>query len=453
MAFPKIRAIALACRSCTVGVTVALLGLAGNAAAINLNQAYEAALKNDPTFREARHEMAAGQEYAVLGRSNLLPSVSASYVNSKNHADITAPDILGRLTLRQPVYHSIQSNISLRQPLINFDATARYRQGLAQTNFTNVQFKGAGEELIVRLVSTYVEALYGDDQVAAARAQRDMYAEQRRVNDRLFAQGEGTRTDMLETQAKLDLAETQLIEALDNAGVTRANLAALIGGDPGVLAPLSVDVTKIESDPKTFDDWRAMAIKNNASIAAQGFAVESAQQEIAKARAGHAPRLEFVASYGKSSSDTINTLGQDTVSRSIGVQLQIPIYSGGAVNATTRQAVANRERALAELDVRKDKVLLELQKDYNLLVSGRSRIAALQKAAESGALLVKATEQSIKGGIRVNLDLLSAQQQQYVTLRDLSQARYNYVLSYLKLRLSAGKLDGSDVKTIATYFQ
>lgn len=432
----------------------ALLLSGANAGAIDLKQAYQAALKNDATYRQAQFERDAGQENAIMGRAGLLPSISASVARSKNRSDIHGSDFLGRPNFRQPVYHSSSSTISLRQAIVNFDATARFRQGLAQTNYANVQFKGRAEELIVRVATAYVEALFGRDQVALAQSQRDMYAELKRVNDRLFAQGEGARTDVLETQAKLDLAETQLIEAMNNAAAAREALALLIGSDPGELAYLVPAFGAIDAGgPVTFDEWRAIALKNNSQLGALGLAVEIAKQEIAKNRAAHAPRLDLVASYGKSVSETINTLDQDSLARSIGFQLSIPIFSGGFVNASVRQATASQQRAQAELEAHANMAMLELRKEFNAMDTGKARIAALNKAVESGALLIKATEQSIKGGVRINVDLLAAQQQQYTTLRDLAQARYDYIVSFLKLRATAGILGADDVNLLAGYFK
>jgi protease secretion system outer membrane protein len=188
-------------------------------------------------------------------------------------------------------------------------------------------------------------------------------------------------------------------------------------------------------------------------VRARKLGVEIGQQEINKQRSGHFPRLDAVASYGKSDSDTINTINQSSTTRSIGFQLTVPIYAGGAVNASTRQAVANREKAKADLQTEIDKAMLELNKDYDALVSSVKKIEALMKAVDSGKLLVQATEQSIKGGVRINLDLLDAQRQLSATVRDLAQARYTYILSYLKLRAASGTLSSSDVREMAGYFR
>jgi protease secretion system outer membrane protein len=436
-------------------LALAIFGLFActHASAINLLQAYEEALKNDPTYRMAVHERDAGREYKILGRASLLPGVSAQYSANKNHADIEGTDGLGRPYLTQPQYYSRSANVQLRQSIFNLDAVARYKQGVAQTNASDAFFDGRTQETAIRVVSAYLEALLASDQVALAKAQRDTLVELRKVNDRLFAGGEGTKTDMLETQARLDVAEASLLEAQDNEITTRATLAGIIGRDVDVLEGIGATFKPRPVTPNKLDDWRALTLKNNADLVAQTYAVEVARQEINKNRAGHAPRLDFVANYAKNSSETLNTRGEDSTVRSLGIQLTVPIYQGGAVNAATRQAVANHERAKSDLEARTDKALIEVRKQFNAVTTSMARIEALNKAIESGQLLVKATEQSIKGGVRINADLLNAQQQLYSSQRDLAQARFTYLLSNLRLRSTAGALGYADVQEVAGYFR
>jgi protease secretion system outer membrane protein len=426
---------------------------AGSASAISLQQAYEAALKNDPAYRMNYYENEAGKENRILGRAGLLPNISASYSANRNRADIEAIDGLGRQSLTHPNYISRSAIVQLRQPIVNLEAIARYRQGVAQTKQSAAQFEANTGEVVLRVVGAYADALFADDQLALAQVQRAQYLEQQKVNQRLFEKGEGTRTDMLETQARLDLAEAQLLEARDNLTAQRNTLAGVVGMEVGTLDKLAPDFRFDSLGAGTFEEWKALALANNPDLKAARLAAEAARLEIGKQRAGHAPRLDLVATYSKGDSETLNTYTQDTVNRSVGIQLNVPIFAGGAVNATTRQAVAGYERSTAELDMKTNKVLVELRKAHDLVLSSVARVGALVKATESSKELMKATEQSIKGGVRINLDLLNAQQQLFVSQRDLAQARYSYLLGTLRLRAAAGTLDGDDVRVVAAYFR
>lgn len=268
----------------------------------------------------------------------------------------------------------------------------------------------------------------------------------------MFEKGEGTKTDMLETQARYDLAEAQLIEARDNMTNARNNLEAIVGVDVSQLDPLADDFRVQPMQPASFERWKATALASNWEIKAQRYAVDVAEQEIKKSRAGHAPRIDAIAAYNKNGSETVNALDQDTTTRAIGVQVNLPIYSGGAVTAATRQATSNYEKAKADLDAKTSQILVELRKQFNLSLSSASRIDALVKSVDSARLLVHATQQSVKGGVRINLDVLNAQQQLYTAQRDLGQARYNYLLSYLRLRFAAGTLNADDLQAVASYF-
>lgn len=431
-------------------LSAALLAHSTGASALGLMQAYEAALKNDSVYRAAFYSNEAGKENLVLGRSNLLPSLSANYSGSKAKSDITT----GNRTVQQE-YISRSSSVQLRQTLVNFDALARYKQGVLQAQYSESVFLSESQQVALRVVGAYVETLYKQDQLALAKSERDTYLERMKVNDRMFAKGEGTRTDMLETRARLDVAEAALLEAQDNLAATRTTLQSIVGADLSTaeLDPLIPVFNRPPEDTIGLDGWKRLVLEANHEVKARRLGVDISQQEINKQRAGHYPRLDAVASYSKADSDTINTINQDSTTRSIGFQLTVPLYSGGAVNASTRQAVANREKAKADLQNEIDKAMLELSKDYDALSSSVKKIEALMKAVESGKLLVVATEQSIKGGVRINLDLLDAQRQLSATVRDLAQARYTYILSYLKLRAAAGTLSVNDVREMAGYFR
>lgn len=430
----------------------ALLMIHGSAQAISLQQAYEAALKNDPAYQMSFYENESGKENRRIGRASLLPSLNASYSASKVRTDLTITS-LGREQESQPRYISRGAQIQLRQPLINFDALARYRQGVATTNESAARFAASTNEVAVRVAAAYTDVLFASDQLALVKAQRDTYNEQMKVNKRLFERGEGTRTDMLEVQARLDLSEAQVLEAEDNLRTARHNLEGIVRIPIGTLDPLPSNVRFNRETPAPFEEWQKIALENNPELRAARFAIQAAEQEVKKARAGHAPRLDLVASYGRSDSETITTVGQDALNRSVGIQLNVPLYQGGYVNAVSRQAVAALERAKANLDARTNAVMLELRKAHSTVVSSAPKIDALIKATESGALLSKATEQSIKGGVRINLDLLNAQQQLVSSQRDLAQTRYSYLLGLLRLRAASGTLTPNELREVSAYFK
>lgn len=438
-------------RAGVLGVLLALS--AGGAGAVSLQQAYEAALKHDPQFRMRFYENESGKELRKLGRAQLLPNVAGSYSYGKNVADQEFSRVGAAPVVTHPKYTSRSAVVQLRQPLFNLDAIMRYRQGKVQSAQSGELYEAGIDEVSVRVVSSYLDVLFAQDQLALARVQRDAHLEQQKVNQRLFEKGEGTRTDMLETQARLDLAEAQLIESQDNLQAARETLEGVIGMDPGELDRLGEDFRPAALNPSSFEEWSKLALARNNQLAAARLAVENARLDIGRNKAGHLPRVDFVAAYSKADSETLTNLGQENTNRQLGVQVNIPIYSGGAVSASTRQAAANYGRAQAELDSLTNQTLVELRKAHSLVTSSGRKIDALIKAVESGKLLMTATEQSIKGGVRINLDLLNAQQQLFTSQRDLAQARYSYLVGLMRLRAAAGTLEKDAIREIAAYFR
>lgn len=439
-------------KSVLTSACAVLLCASGSASAISLMQAYQAALKNDPLHRGAKAEQQAGVQYEVMGRAGLLPQVQYSYSTSKNKGESITPTILGGFRIQDLDYTSLTRNVSVRQTLYSMDAYARFEQGVTQSQLSEVQFDAKSKDLILRVTNAYIEAKFAEDQFTLYSAQRDAYAEQRRVNDRMFQKGEGTKTDMLETQAKLDVAEALVLESADNMQTTRNTLAGMLGQDVKQLDRLRDGVSVSGLLQGTQEDWIATAEKNSQEIVAAQLNVELSEKEITKAKAGHMPRLDLNASYNRGQSDSITTQTQDNSTRSIGVQLVIPIYSGGYANAAYKQAVARKDKAISELDVARNKTLVELKKQFGLVRSSQSKIEAFEKSVASATLLVEATKQSIKGGMRINLDLLNAEQALVNAKKDLAQARYGYLMSFLKLKAVAGVVNATDLQTVAGFF-
>jgi protease secretion system outer membrane protein len=441
-------------RVVSAAICAAMLMPSGAANAIGLMQAYQAALKNDPVYRSAQAERDSGQQFRVIGRAGLLPQVQYSFSKSNNLGEsISPPSIFNpRSTLTDLDYTSTSRGLTVRQTLFNLDAYARFKQGAAQTKYSEAQFDARAKELMVRLLGAYIEACFMEDQLALFRAQRDSYSEQMKVNTRLFEKGEGTKTEVLETQAKLDMSESLVLEASDNYLNAKNSLNAIVGEEVTILDSLRHDFKVASVIQGDFESWQQTAEKNNPEILAAQLAIEIANQEIRKSQAGHAPRVDLNANYNRGVSETVTTKNQDNNIRSLGFQLVIPIYSGGYVNAVSRQAAAQKEKAKADLDNTRSKVMNELRKQYNIVRTGVVKLDALQKAVTSAEALVEATTQSIKGGIRINVDLLNAQQQLVSAKRDLAQARYGFLASLLKLKVTAGVAAYGDLETVAGFF-
>lgn len=420
--------------------------------AINLVEAYTLARDNDPTFKAAFYAHQAGQEFKALGRSNLLPVITASYSRYKNHADIDFENgLISRTEERK--YASQTASVQLRQSLINFDGYARYKQGVAQTALSDQEFAIREQELILRVFNRYAAVLYAEDMLGLAKTKRAAYAAQKQANLFMFENGEGTKTDILESQAKYDLAEADIVEAQNILNDARASLNKVLGRKVENIQPLIDDFATLPIEPINMDKWETLALQTNLELAAERHSLEVAEQEVNRSKAAYMPRLDAVMSWNNNASDTINTFNQESTVKSIGLQFTLPIYSGGATPARVSQSKSNLLKAQAEFDEKANAISIELQKQFNLVLDSKLRLTALTTAVNSAQLLVKATHKSIKGGTRTNIDVLNAESQLFEAKGDLLLARYNYLQSYLNLKKVVGTLGFDDLQIVAARFQ
>ena len=424
--------------------------------ALNLIQAYEAALSNDPEFRIALKENEAGQASRVVGRAAVLPQVSASIYQASTDSKIAGPAYLnGPNVITNRAYPANNTVVQLTQPLINLEALARYRLGHAQADLSDARFMYRSQDLLVRVLQAYTDVLYAQDQLTFTVAERDAKKEQLTVNKRMLEKGEGTITDKLETQASYEMSEAQVIEAQDNVELAKRKLEVLIGNPISSLSAvrkLSNQFRVIPLVPSAFELWKETALASNPEIRAQSHNIEVNRQDYQRNRAGHYPVLSGIASWNQAKSYTVSTIYQDTNTSSVGVQLTIPIFSGGEVTGRTSQARANFEKSQAEFDAVTNTVITELRKQYDLVISSQKKVMALTRAVESASELVKAMRKSIQAGQRINLDALIADRGLANAQRDLSQARYAYLLATLRLKQQAGTLTVEDLEQVATNF-
>ncbi|WP_125863049.1 TolC family outer membrane protein [Pseudomonas versuta] len=437
------------------GLVAALwLGLCASAQAMGPFQVYEEALRNDPTFLGAMKERDAGLESRIIGRAGLLPKLSYSYNKGRNNSQATYLNDRGN-SHEDRNYNSYGSTFMVQQPLIDYEAYANYRKGVAQALFADETFRSKSQELLVRVLTHYTQALFAQDQIDIARAKKKAYEQQFRQNEHLFRQGEGTRTDILEAESRYELATAEEIQAIDEQDAALRELGALTGNASvsiEQLQPLAADFNSLPLEPANFSTWHAMALANNPELASQREALEVARYEVERNRAGHLPKLNAYASVRKMESDSGNTYNQRYDTNTIGIEVSLALYAGGGVSASVRQAGSNLARVEYELEGKTRETLIELRRQFNACLSGVNKLRAYQKALISAQALVVSTRQSILGGERVNLDALNAEQQLYTTRRDLARTRYDYLLAWTRLHFYAGTLGEQDLARVDEAF-
>lgn len=434
-----------------IATFVALACAASAVQAIGLFDAYHAARESDPTWRAALKENEAGQENRNLGRAGLLPQISASGYKYKVTGDRKQP-YLGRTFTEDLDYTSKSASVQLSQPLFNMQRLAEYRQGNARAEYSDAVLDQKLQDLAVRLSGAYMDVLLARDSIDLAEAKLKAISEQLAAAKRMYELGDGTVTDVDEATARRDIADAQRIEAEDRLQVSLKTLQELIGETPRSLAVLSGDAFVLPTMQDSAAMWTERALANNPEIRAQRKAVEISDREIDRSKAGHYPTVDLVGSFSKADSDSVTTVNQRTTSRSIGVQVNIPLFSGGYTSALTRQAAANRDKAKEDLEAAISKIRTEVVRQYTGTTTGASKVRALDLAVKSSERSLKSTLMGFKAGLRTNADILNAQEQLYQSRRDLAEAKYIYLISRVRLKAAAGELSEADIIEVDRYF-
>lgn len=426
-------------RPTLIATLVAACALPLSAQALDLLQAYREALANDPVYASARAALAAGLEKDTQGRAALLPSVGASGGHTRTHYDNLGDVSANTYTIR------------LTQPLFNWASWEQYQQGKLSVAASQAQFAQAQQDLIVRVSQAYFDVLTAQDALASVQAQKVAITEQLASAKRNFEVGTATITDTHEAQARFDLAVAQELAAQSDLEIKRAALQQIIGKPPASLAMLRPGVKLNAPVPAQLDPWVNSAEQQNYGVVGQKLALEIAQHEIGKARAGHLPTVDLVAarSHNNQPTSTLAALGAGTTdSSSIGVQVTVPLFSGFGVSSRVRETIALEDRAKSDLENARRVAAQNARQTYLGVTSGLAQVKALEAAEVSSQSALDSNRLGYQVGVRINIDVLNAQQQLYTTRQNLAKARYDTILNGLKLKSVAATLNEDDVAQV-----
>lgn len=406
-----------------------------NALAGDLLQVYKEALVNDPQYASARSGMAAGQEKGPQGLAGLLPSIGAagSYVRND-------PENIAR-------YNTNTYAIALTQPLFNWANIQQYRQGKLAVAASEAAFAQAQQDLIVRVAQAYFDVLAAQDVIAFVQAQKVAISEQLESAKRNFEVGTATITDTHEAQARYDLAVAQEIAGLNDLEVKRTALQQIIGKVPGELAPLRTGIAIHAPAPLKIDAWASYAEKQNFGVIGAQLALEIAQREISRMRSGHMPTVDLVAQRGniEYSGPGRANFSNVGMTNSIGVQWKMPLFAGMGVTSKVREAIALEDKARNDLEYTRRAAVQGARQAFLGVTSGLAQVKALEAAEISSQSALDSNKLGYEVGVRINIDVLNAQQQLYSTRKELAKARYDTIVSGLKLQSAAGLLKEDEV--------
>jgi len=421
------------------------------AQAIDLLGAYRDALGYDAQIGSARAALGAGREKLPQGRAGLLPQMNLAANSVWNDIDYktrTEPPSENKVK-----YNSNGWSVSLSQPLFRWQNWETYRQAELAVVQSEAQYAAARQDLTLRLAQAYFDVLLAEETLASAQAQKKAIEEQLASAKRNFEVGTATITDTHEAQARFDLTTAQEIAAANDLQVKRESLRTIIGKDAGALKALKPGAQIVRPQPDDIGQWVSSAEANNLAVQLGRAGLEIASREIQKQRAGHYPTVDLVATRGRNSQSETLTVGRlmpgsDTDITTVGVQLAIPLFAGGAIASRDREAASMREKASADLDNARRSAALSARQAYLGVTSGLSQVKALEQALLSSQSALDSNKLGYEVGVRINIDVLNAQQQLYATRRDLAKARFDTLIAQLKLKAAAGALSEDDISAV-----
>ncbi len=419
--------------------------LVSSAYATDLLQAYRAAQENDSVFAAARATRDAGQEKLPQGRAALLPSLSLSGNTVWNENEISTHN---GPTLSKPSYNSNAYQLTLTQPLFRWQNWIGYDQASLQAAQSEANYAQARQDLILRVAQAYFDVLNASENLSAVRANKQAISQQLALAKASFEVGSATITDTHEAQARFDLASAQEIAALSDLEVKQQTLRIITGQDSGPLSVPGKNAVLPMPQPADIQSWIAAAEKDSINVQVQQAAADIAEREVDKQRAGHLPTVDLVANYGQSKS-FVSTFGViDTQYQNAGVQLNIPLFQGGLTVSRQREAAANRLAARSALEASKRNAGLAARQYYLGVANGLAQLKALQAALLSSQSALESNKLGYEVGVRINIDVLNAENQVYVTRRDLAKATFDTLMAQLRLKAAVGTLGEDDVAQI-----
>jgi outer membrane protein len=423
------------------------LGLSAAAQAQSLLDLYQAARGYDATYLSARAQ-AESRQYAVAQtEALLLPSANLGASTGRGYTAFPAG---------VPSRSGGTSGVTVtgRQPLFNRPNQLTIEQAHKSLDVARYDLDAAEQDLIVRVAQAYFDVLGAQDTLGTATANKAAINEQLASAKRNFEVGTATITDTREAQARYDLAVAQELAADNDLRQKRIFLDQLVGRTNAQPKPLAAPVSLAPLPSVSVDDWVTRADAQHPNVRRAQLGYETARLETDKARATRLPTLDATGQLNSNHS-TISTSSSPagtTNGATIGVQLNLPLFTGYQIQNRIRETIVLEDKARNDLEAARRQVATATRQTFFGVLSGQAQVKALEAAESSSQLALEATQLGYRVGVRVNLDVLNAQTQLFTARRDLARARYDVLLNELKLRQASGQLNPVDVANLNTLF-
>lgn len=424
------------------GMTV-LAAATSQAEVVTLKRTYELAQKNDPQWATVKNQYRADQQVLDQTRAGLLPQIKLNGSYSEEEREIESLDTFD--------YNSSGYSANLVQPLFRLENWHSYQQGKALDSQYSAEFARNTEDFYLRVVTRYMDVLRARADLTYRKAEEEAISRQLEQSKQRFDVGLVAITDVHEAQAAHDTAVSARITAESDLFISLRILETIIGEPVDDVVGFSEDLPVVPPQPLDLNQWVERSLASNSTLQSAIFAAQAADENYKIKRAGHAPTLDLVGSYGNQSTDApldyTNPAFEtpDTTTTTVSLQLEIPVYSGGGVSAQRRQS---KYQALAAKDTEnyaRRQVIQDATNYYQLVVANVAQVNARKQGKLSAKVALDATEAGYEAGTRTIVDVLTVQRNLFQTERDYINARFDYVLNSLRLKQVAGMLNEQEI--------
>lgn len=416
----------------------------------NLLDVYNLALNSDPQFLRVAATKRATLEQRPEAIAQLLPQINFTANYNRNYQDISSAFLFG--SSGNLAFDTRGYSLNLTQPVFHDDLLIKLREADSNIKQADAELSAAQQDLMIRVAQAYFNVLSAIDNLNFAQAEERSLKRQLDQAQQRFDVGLTAITDVQEAKAGYDSAVAQEIAAENQVDNAREALRAIAGQYLTGLAPLSGNVPLVRPNPDQIDDWTDKAMQQNLNVIAAQYGVETARSAVKAQWAGHLPTLDIVASQGYQNTGGRfgSTLQHATA---VGLELDVPLFSGGYVSAKTREAHQLLDEQLQSLELARRNAHEQTREAYLGVISGISQVKALKQALVSSETALKATEAGFEVGTRTAVDVVTAERGTSQAKRDYAQAKYTYILNTLKLKQAAGTLSEQDLAQVNTWLK
>lgn len=434
--------------------TLVLASIPFNAAlADDLIEIYQQALQNDPEYKISDINQATAAESKSQSIAQMLPNLNftAASANVRSNNTKLKPGFSGAGFGIEQRFWDNNLAVSLTQPVFHWDHWVQLSQSENQIAQAEAQFQASQQRLMVRTVEAYFNVLAAEDNLQYLTAEKQSIEKQLEQAKQRFDVGIIAITDVYEAQAGYDRALAAVIEAENQLDNRKEALREIIGNNPANLEKLAKDIPLNPPAPEDLNAWANSAESNNFSIVAQFNQAELSRKNIELQESRHLPTLDVVGEFRQA--DDGSQFGFRGDRENYGLQLNLPLFSGGGTVSRTRQAQSEYEAAKEELIKVKRAVTREVKDAYRGTVSSINQVKALGTTTKSAELAVEAAEAGFEVGTRTMVDVLAIQRNLYKVKSDYARSRYDYLINGIKLKNAAGSLSELDLQQINQYLQ